>query len=97
MCIGCTKLQCFLIHHFHKLIHASANMLCYSNRSIIPGIDQQTMKKFIQCYLISFLKANLCGTGFLVQSLCRNCHYVVHIPILKCQNRCHNFCDTRRI
>ena len=59
MRIGCTKLQCFLIHHFHKLIHASADMLCYSNRSIIPGIDQQTMKKFIQCYLISFLKANL--------------------------------------
>ena len=97
MGIGCTEFQCFLIHHLHKLVDASADMLCDRYGCIITGIDQQTMQKFIKCYLITFLETDFCRTGFLIQRLCRNGHNIIHISILECQDCCHDLCDTCRI
>ena len=88
---------CFLVHHFNKSFDRSAHMNCDRVCRVVSRRDQKTIKKLLQCQLISGNNPRHGGTALRDYRLLRNRHHIFKISIFQGDKRRHDLRRAGRI
>ena len=96
MRVGTSQLRRFFVHHVHKMLHRTANMLRHCVGTFICRIQHNRVQALLHRHLLPVIAVDS-GTLSIVDRIIRKCDDLIQIGILQREKRRHDFRDTCRI
>ena len=96
MCVGAAELRRLFVHHIHKMLHGTADMLRHRIRTLICRVQHNRIQALLHRHLLSVIAVDSGALG-IVDRIIGKCDDLIQIGILQREKRRHDFRDTCRI